>query len=307
MTNLKKMVPFFYASLIVICIVTVSSCTSTAKVSQQSDVSSIVKTGVLVRFEHIAFHVLDPVATAKWYTDNLGMKIVRVDGNPINIVFVADSITHMMVEFFRATNYPLFEPTKINPMSLHLAFSTPNIVETQKKLVDGGATIIDSLRKTVSGDQVLMLRDPWGLPLQFAERVKPMISFTGLFIEHLAINVADSRARAKWYGENLLTVIVRDGKPPTYGMFIADSGRNVMFELYQQEYPVIDFAGVSHMSFHIAYIVDDVLAAQKALVTAGATVVEEGTKSASGDIVGMVRDPWGVPIQLVKREKPMLK
>jgi glyoxylase I family protein len=291
--------------IIFIASIPLSSCHS-KNVTKPED-STSAKTIIPTRFEHIAFNVSDPVITAKWYTENLGMKIMRFDGAPTNTTFIADSGKHMMIEFFHNADYPLFESSKMHTMAIHLAFSTPHIAQTLEQLVAAGATIVDSLRKTASGDQVLTLRDPWGLPVQFVERVKPMLAFPGLYIEHFAMNVTDSRAKAKWYGENLQSVIVRDGKAPTYGMFIADSGKNMMFELYQQEYPVIDFAAVSHMSIHIAFAVSDVQEVQKALAAAGATIVEKGSKRTSGDFVAMLRDPWGLPIQLVERRNPMLK
>jgi glyoxylase I family protein len=278
-----------------------------AKNVMKPEDSTSAKTIIPARFEHIAFNVSDPVLTAKWYTENLGMKIMRFDGTPTNTTFIADSGKHMMIEFFHNADYPLLEPAKIHNMAIHLAFSTQNIVKTLNQLVGAGATIVDSLRKTASGDQVLTLRDPWGLPIQFVERVRPMLAFPGLYIEHFAMNVIDSRAKAKWYGENLQSIIVRDGKAPTYGMFIADTGKNMMFELYQQEYPVVDFTALSPMSIHVAFMVSDVQEAQKKLVAAGATVVENSSKRSSGDIVAMLRDPWGLPIQLVKRGNPMLR
>jgi uncharacterized glyoxalase superfamily protein PhnB len=135
-----------------------------------------------------------------------------------------------------------------------------------------------------------------------------MLSFTGLYMEHFAINVADSRVKAKWYTENLNMVIMRDGNAPTYGMFIADAGKNMMYELYQQkDYPVVDFSAVSHQSFHIAFMVDDLEATKDLLLAAGAKVVEDIKKTPSGDSVLMLRDPWDQPIQFVKRINPMLK
>ena len=304
----KKEFSNFISILIVVFILSIPLSSCQAKEISKADTSKSVKTNIFVRFEHIAFNVPDPVATVKWYTTNLGMKIMRAGSAPTYTTFLADSGEHMMIELFHNAGYPLLEPAKMHNMAIHLAFSTPSIVKTQEMLVAAGATIADSLRKTDSGDQVMTLRDPWGLPIQFVERVKPMLSFTGLYIEHFAMNVSDSRAKAKWYGENLHSVIVRDGIAPTYGMFIADAGKNMMFELYQQqEYPVIDFTTLSHMSIHIAFMVDDIQAAKSTLVAAGAKVVDDITKTASGDFVLMLRDPWGLPIQFVKRGNAMLK
>jgi uncharacterized glyoxalase superfamily protein PhnB len=42
------------------------------------------------------------------------------------------------------------------------------------------------------------------------------------------------------------------------------------------------------------------------LVKAGATVAKPLSGSDTGDSVVTLRDPWGLPIQLVKRAKPLL-
>jgi hypothetical protein len=43
------------------------------------------------------------------------------------------------------------------------------------------------------------------------------------------------------------------------------------------------------------------------LLTAGATLVEDDKTTPLGDLVLMMRDPWGEPIQFVKRLSPMLR
>jgi glyoxylase I family protein len=266
------------------------------------------KPKVVGRFEHVAINVSDPAAMAKWYTDNLGMKIVRGGFAPNASAFLADSGTHMMIEILHSITAPVFESAKIHYTSIHFAFITPDIAQTQAQLIAAGATVSDSLRKTASGDQVLVLRDPWGLAIQFVQRVKPMLEFSGLYSEHLAINVDDSRAKAKWYTENLGMVIVRDGKAPSYGMFVADAAKNMMYELYQnKDIPIVNFDTVNYQTFHIAFMVDDVQATKDVLVAAGAKVAEDVKKTPSGDTVLMLRDPWGLPIQFVKRVNPMLK
>jgi glyoxylase I family protein len=260
------------------------------------------------RFEHVAINVQDPPTVARWYTEQLGMKVMRSGGAPTFTTFIADSGMHMMIELFHNDQYPLLAPVKIHHMALHFAFITPNILQTQKLLLAAGATIADSLKKTASGDQVMTLRDPWGFAIQFVERVTPMLSFTGLYLEHLAINVADSRAKAAWYADNLGMLVIREGKAPSYGMFIADAGKHMMYELYQnKDYPSVDLKTISHMSLHVAYMVNDVQSAKEKLLAAGATMVEDVTKTPAGDFVLMLRDPWGQPIQFVKRANPMLK
>jgi predicted enzyme related to lactoylglutathione lyase len=245
---------------------------------------------------------------AKWYTDNLGMKIMRSGPPPISATFLADSGMHMMIELFHNSEYPLFESFKTHHMAIHLAFLTPDIGKTQLNLLKAGASIADSLRKTASGDQVLVLRDPWGLAIQFVQRVKPMLAFSGLYIEHFAINVDDSRLKAQWYKEHLGMPIVRQSGAPTFGTFIADSTKNMMFELYQnKDYPVVECASLSHMSIHVAFMVDDIQNTKDILISAGAKVIEDVTKTPAGDSILMLRDPQNLPIQFVKRAIPMLK
>ncbi|MCX6135381.1 MAG: VOC family protein [Ignavibacteriales bacterium] len=272
---------------------------TTAMNSQQSET---------IRPEHVAFNVPDPVAAVKWYTDNLGMKVMRQGGAPTFTSFIADSNGHMMMELFHNAEYPLLEPAKISHMSIHLAFMVPDIGVIKTKLLAARATLTEDITKTPSGDQVLMLRDPWGLPIQFVQRVKPMLKPTGVRPEHLALNVSDSRATARWFVAHLGMKIVRAGGAPAYGMFVADSSEQMMLELYQNSaYPVVDFGKVSHLSIHFALMVADVPGTKERLLKAGATVAEDITKTPSGDHVLMMRDPSGFPIQFVSRVTPMLK
>ena len=69
---------------------------------------------------------------------------------------------------------------------------------------------------------------------------------------------------------------------------------------------VPDYASMDPLSLHVAFMVDDVKGIQEKLIAAGATLVEGVTVTAAGDEIAMLRDPWGVPIQFVKRAKPML-
>ena len=261
-----------------------------------------------IRPEHVAFNVPDPVAAVKWYAANLGMRVMRQGGAPTFTSFVADSNEHMMMELFHNADYPLLDPAKLSHMSIHLAFMVQDIGAVKKKLLGAGASLVEDITKTPSGDQVLMMRDPWGLPIQFVERVQPMLKVTGVRPEHLALNVHDSRAAAQWFVAHLGMKVVREGGAPTYGMFVADSAKQMMLELYQNaEYPMVDFTKVSHMSIHFASMVADVPGTRDRLLKVGATVAEDLTTTPAGDQVLMMRGPAGFPLQFVKRVNPMLK
>jgi glyoxylase I family protein len=282
--------------------------TASRFLAQEGSSSSFFQILETIRPEHIAFNVPDPVAAAKWYTENLGMKVMRQGGAPAFTTFVADSNEHMMMELTHNAGVPLFEPAKLSHVSIHLAFMVPEIGTIKAKLLSAGATLVDDITKTPSGDQVLMLRDPWGLPIQFVQRVKQMLKPTGIRLEHLALNVSDSRARAQWFVSHLGMKVMREGGPPIFGMFVADSADQMMLELGQNsEFPAVDFGAISHLSIHFAMMVPDVQSVKERLLKAGAKVAEDISKTPMGDQVLTMRDPAGFPIQFVQRVNPMLK
>ncbi len=260
------------------------------------------------RPEHIMFNVPDPLAMIKWYCDNLGMVVVRKGTAPTYSSFIADSGKHMMLELGNFADYPRMDFAKIDLNSMHLAFVVNNIKRIKEKLISAGATVAQDLFKTPGGDQVMVLRDPWGLAIQFLERADPMFKNTGIRMEHLEFNVSDTHKKAEWYEKNLGMKVMREGGAPTFNMFISDPEHNMMMELNQnKDYPVLDFWKISHMAFHFAFMVDDIQAAKKNLIAGGAQLVDDITKTPGGDYVMMMRDPWGEPIQIVHRADPMLK
>ena len=130
----------------------------------------------------------------------------------------------------------------------------------------------------------------------------------GIRLEHVAINVPDPVAMAKWYCDNLGMRIVREGPPPVNMRFIADAGGNMMLELYNNpEGKVPDYKSMHPFSLHIAFHVDDVAAVRRRLIAAGATPFNDIAETPAGDVLTILRDPWGVPIQFLIRAEPMLK
>jgi glyoxylase I family protein len=244
---------------------------------------------------------------AKWYVENLGMIVIRKGDEPNPNFFIADSAKHIMLELYHSTEFPIQDFSKMNHMSLHLAFLVSDIEATKNKLLAKNASVAEDIKKIQSGDQVLTMRDPWGLSIQFIQRIKPLIAFAENRPEHIAINLDDSPAKAKWYSLNLGMKYLREGKAPNYSMFIADINDNFTFELYQQKsYPVIKFDTVHPSSIHLAFMTDNIEALKDKLVKAGAKVFQDIMETPAKDRILMLRDPWGQPIQFVKRAKNML-
>jgi catechol 2,3-dioxygenase-like lactoylglutathione lyase family enzyme len=252
--------------------------------------------------------VKDPAAVAKWYCDHLGMKIVRKSVPPANTHFIGDTAGNMTFELYNNPDVPVPEYASLSHMSLHLAFMVDDVKAMRDSLLAAAAKLVEDITITPAGDQVLMMRDPWGLAIQFVKRISPMLVPTGIRPEHFALNVADPQSMTNWYCENLGMKVNRKGTPPTYTNFVADDGNNMMFELFNNSaYPVLDMSKIHHLSLHIAFVVDDVRAIRNGLIAAGATLVDDITISSSGDEILILRNPWGVPLQFIKRAKPMLK
>ena len=260
------------------------------------------------RAEHLAFNVVDPAAIAKWYCDNLGMKIVRKSPPPATTHFIADSAGNMTLELYHNPKGPIPDYASLQPLSMHLAFAVDGVREIRDRLTATGAKLVDDITTGPSGDQVLTLRDPWGLAIQFVHRASPLLKPTGVRFEHLALNVADPQSVANWYVENLGMKILRQDGPPLNTNFVADDGKHMTMDLFTSSAaPALDLSKLSTISIHFAFVVDDVRGLRTGLIEAGATLAEEIRETNAGDQVLTLRDPWGFPIQFIKRGEPLLK
>lgn len=126
-------------------------------------------------------------------------------------------------------------------------------------------------------------------------------------IEHIALNVSEPVAMARWYCENLGMMVIREGPPPGNARYVADSTGNTVLELYTNPPDAVpDYASMDPMVLHVAFCADDVEATRERLLATGATAVGEVTRGETGDVLAMLRDPWGLAIQLARRAEPML-
>lgn len=127
-----------------------------------------------------------------------------------------------------------------------------------------------------------------------------------LNVEHVACNVSDPVAMAAWYVEHLGMRVVRQIQTPPYIHFLADANGRAVIEIYSNATdPVPDYASMHPLRFHLAFAAPEPDAARAALVAAGATFVEEQAL-ADGSRLLMLRDPWGLALQLCKRTTPLL-
>ena len=128
-----------------------------------------------LNLEHIACNVPDPSAMAVWYVEHLGMRVARHAGGPANIHFLADAAGRTVIEIYRNADDPIPDYAAMNPLRFHIAFAAADPDAARAALVVAGATFIDE-RTMPDGSRLLMLRDPWGIPLQLCKRPTPLLA-----------------------------------------------------------------------------------------------------------------------------------
>lgn len=126
-------------------------------------------------------------------------------------------------------------------------------------------------------------------------------------IEHLALNVTDPLNFARWYVEHLGLTVKRRMIEAPYAHFLADDSGTVMLEIYgNTESPHLAFPDIQPAALHLAFLSGDLAADVRRLVAAGASIVADVHTVATGDSFAMLRCPWGLSLQLVKRLTPMI-
>jgi glyoxylase I family protein len=127
-----------------------------------------------------------------------------------------------------------------------------------------------------------------------------------LRLEHVALNVADPRAMADWYVTHLGMRVVRRVEGAPHTRFLADAGGASVVEIYASaDARVPDYAAMDPLELHLAFDSGDPDADRDALVRAGATALSDA-RLPDGTRLLMLRDPWGLALQLCARATPLL-
>jgi glyoxylase I family protein len=126
-----------------------------------------------MHFEHVAMNVPDPRAMARWYVEQLGMRIVRQVNEPPYMHFLADATGRVVFELYANTLAAIPNYAEQNPLILHNAFAVEDIDATLERLTAAGASIFSN-ETQADGGRLAMLRDPWGIPLQLTQRAVPL-------------------------------------------------------------------------------------------------------------------------------------
>lgn len=125
-------------------------------------------------------------------------------------------------------------------------------------------------------------------------------------LEHFALNVEDPVAMAAWYVAHLGMKIVRQMEQAPFMTFLADDSGRIMVEIYLNPADEVPpYRDMNPLLVHLAFVSESPTADKERLVGAGASLVSEQHLEDGSHLV-MLRDPWGLALQLCKRGTPML-
>ncbi len=125
-------------------------------------------------FEHFALNVPKPVEMGQWYIDNCEMKLVKSKEEYPFTRFLADKSGQVVLEIYSNTSARIPEYSKQHPLEFHFALKVENPVKIKEKLIEAGAKVEEEI-KLDDGSHLIMLRDPFGIPLQLVKRGKPLV------------------------------------------------------------------------------------------------------------------------------------
>ncbi len=127
-------------------------------------------------FEHFALNVEQPIEIAKWYVDNLDMKVVKSLDKPPHTHFLADTSGRVIMELYNNPAAKIPDHKNAHLLEFHFAFMVDDAEAIKQKLIEAGAKLEEDL-KLEDGSHLATLRDPFGLCVQLCQRATPMMKF----------------------------------------------------------------------------------------------------------------------------------
>ncbi len=120
-------------------------------------------------------------------------------------------------------------------------------------------------------------------------------------IEHIALNVADPVRFSEWYCTHLGMKVVRHLPEPFQTHFLSDAEGETIIEIYccpPDQVP--DYPKMHPLLLHLAFVSDNPTADAARLGAVGAIHLSENLATDGTHLI-MLRDPWGLAIQLCRR------
>jgi uncharacterized glyoxalase superfamily protein PhnB len=102
------------------------------------------------------------------------MTIVKGSDKPPFAHFIADKTGRLAIEIYKNDSAKIINFKSKHPLEFHFAFMVKNAEEIKNNLIKAGATLEEELNLD-DGSHLVMLRDPFGVPLQLCQRGVPMM------------------------------------------------------------------------------------------------------------------------------------
>ena len=123
-----------------------------------------------------------------------------------------------------------------------------------------------------------------------------------MHLEHIGLAMTDPPAAAAWYEAHVGCQTVRSSAHPPQAHFLRPPGGGALIEFFNDPAVAdVDYWTIHPMQGHLAFAVEDLEAQSERLVQGGATLDGPSRATPAGDRYQMLRDPWGVPLQLIVR------
>lgn len=123
-------------------------------------------------FEHFALNVSNIAAVVPWYVAHLDLKVASEQHEPPFMTFLADSSDRVVMELYYRPDEAITDFKKQHPLTFHVAFVSTEVEADRDRLLQEGASLVEEVH-TADGSHLVMLRDPWGMPLQLCQRTRP--------------------------------------------------------------------------------------------------------------------------------------
>jgi catechol 2,3-dioxygenase-like lactoylglutathione lyase family enzyme len=128
-----------------------------------------------MNIEHMALNVADPARQAAWYVAHLGMRVVRKQEQAPYTHFIADESGRVVLELYHHAKAVVPDYAKLDPLSLHIAFTAADVAQERARLLAAGAMPAGDIVTTDAGDVMTFVRDPWHVTVQLVKRRKALM------------------------------------------------------------------------------------------------------------------------------------
>ena len=132
-----------------------------------------------MKIEHLALNIKNAREFVSWYSKHLGMPIhlelepaKTGDGDAVYVAFLGEAPG--LIEIYENPTQPMLDLAGAHPLTIHLAFVSGDLSVDRDRLIKAGAIHLEGEPDPDTGFGLMMLRGPWGLPIQLCNRPIPI-------------------------------------------------------------------------------------------------------------------------------------